>query len=274
MLLTGIGGDELFWGYDWIRQHAQWCTTYLEDQAAGSDVFHARFTPRPRTLQAQVDWFAGFGGRRADGDMRTFIRRGAQDGTIPLPFYEFQPGYRAIWNGMDALFGSHPNAGRTEFRAEAVANWMAAYYTIASNETYLRVNSLVQVDRLAMQHSIESRTPLADADLVSTILSGRLSSRDHFSPPKSRMREIARAYLPDHVVNRPKRGFTPPVRDWVRAIWNENRQALSASACIDVAGLPANAARSWIRRPVMPGGRINQVALRLMTLELWLRSLT
>jgi asparagine synthase (glutamine-hydrolysing) len=273
VLLSGIGGDELFWGYDWMRQLAAWSTTYLQDREAGRNVHRARFSPLPRVRQAQVDWIAGLGGIRMDREMRSFVAQGASTGEFPLPYYEFQPGYLTIRRAMDELVGKRQRPPGAEFTGVGRAEWMAAYYTAASNDTYLRVNSFVQVDRLAMSHSIESRTPLADNQLVSTILSGRLASRDHFSPPKDRLREIARTFLPDEVVDRPKRGFTPPVRDWIRAIWRENGDALSADASIGLAGLPAQATLKWLEKPISRSGRVNQVALRLMTLELWLRSL-
>ena len=273
VLLTGIGGDELFWGYDWIRRLAAWMTTYIEDSDAGIDVSRSRFSRRPSTLQAQIDWFMGAGGRRDDGQMRSIVTQGAEPDLVPLPFYEFQPGHAAVRSAMGQLLGATESNLVPEFQGPARADLMAAMYTIASNDTYLRVNSFVQVDRLSMQYSIESRTPLADGDLVAKVLSGRLRSRDHFAPPKARMRELARGILPDDVISRPKRGFTPPVRDWVRAIWARNTCAMSGSACVEVAGLPASTTARWMSTPVTRSGRVNHVALRLLTLELWLRSL-
>lgn len=274
VLLTGIGGDELFWGYDWMRQLAVWTTRYLNDASQGRNVSRPRVTPLPSVLQAQADWVIGLGGLRADSHMRAFVSASAPDGTMALPFYEFQPGHPSLRRAMGDLVGSFPGPHQAEFRGVRDPAWMPAYYTIASNQTYLRVNSFVQVDRLSMSHSIESRTPLADGNLVSTILSGRLASSDHFEPPKARLRRIAARHLPADVVQRPKRGFTPPVRDWARAIWRRNGDALSGAALIDLAGLPAEGVAHWMSAPIARSGRINQTGLRLLTLELWMRSLT
>jgi len=216
----------------------------------------------------------GIGGRRADGLMRSFITRGATADSVPLPFYEFQPGHSTIYRAMGQLLGSAATDPVAEFRGLARADLMGALYTIASNETYLRVNSFVQIDRLSMQSSIESRTPLADGDLVALILSGRRRSRDHFAPPKARMRDLARGILPEDVINRPKRGFTPPVRNWLRAIWARNHDALGAQACIELAGLPPFTTSRWMSSPLARSGQVSHVALRLLTLELWLRSLS
>jgi len=271
VLLTGIGGDELFWGYEWIRNLAAWTTTALAEQAAGIASSRPRFTRRPTNRQGMVDWGFALGGARTDAEMRSFIDHRNTDEMMPLPFYEFQPGYRTIRRAMVELLGS--GSPGPEFWVSPVADEMGAQYTWASNETYLRVNSFVQVDRLSMRYSIESRTPLADAGLIQTVMSTRLGSEDHFGSPKARLREVARAYLPGDVIDRPKRGFTPPVRDWIRAIWRDNSQVLDASACIDMAGLPPKVTTKWMRSPVDRTGRVKQVALRLLTLELWLRSL-
>jgi asparagine synthase (glutamine-hydrolysing) len=273
VLLTGIGGDELFWGYDWTRQLAVWTSNYLENRMQGRNVRRPRFSPIPRVRQAQVDWITAVGGLIQDSQMRAFMSQNVREGLAPLPFYEFQPGYRSVSRAVKELVGLPKKPQTAEFFGRADPAWVGAFYTIASNDTYLRVNSLVQVDRLAMTYSIESRTPLADADLTTTILSGRLSNRDQFLPPKSRLREIARDYLPAEIVNRPKRGFTPPVREWIRAIWQANRDALSGEAIISNTRLNPEYVQSWMSSPTDHSGRINQIALRLLTLELWLRSL-
>lgn len=273
VLLTGIGGDELFWGYDWMRQLAVWTSSYLSQGSIKGLGHFPRFTPFPRVLQAQVDWVSDLGGLLTDYQLRDFMKRGSDAVTVPLPFYEFQPSYRSIRRGLEELLPGESSHFHAEFRGPDIAAWAPALYTIASNDTYLRVNSFVQVDRLSMKYSVESRTPLADSTLVSTILSGRLASDDYLKPPKARMKEVARRFLPNEVVDRPKRGFTPPVREWAGALWRENEDARSAELTSTLTGLNQNTSRKWLMSPTTGSGRMNQIALRLMTLELWLRSL-
>lgn len=273
VLLTGIGGDELFWGYDWTRSLAAWTTTYLREMSEGKDVRRARRSPFPAVRQAQIDWITGLAGLRMDGQLRNFMSDQSHGDIAPLPYYEFQPGYSAVRRALSDLCRESTAMTKAEFTGSADPNWTAAYYTNASNSTYLRVNSFVQLDRLSMANSIESRTPLADTNLLELVLSGRLRSVDHFDPPKTRLREIAAGLLPADVVNRPKRGFTPPVRDWAKAIWIQNHEALSAEACVELCGLPEQETRRWMKSPVTRTGRINQVGMRLLTLELWLRGL-
>lgn len=273
VLLTGIGGDELFWGYDWIRQLAAWMTTYLQDVEQGANITRPRFLPWPPVLQAQIDWVGSLGGLLTDRRLRKFTLADERRGEVPLPFYEFQPGYRQVRRAMNALLPDRRIGAHAEYSGASDSDLMGALYTVMTNETYLRVNSLVQVDRLSMRHSIESRTPLTDPSLVATVLSGRLKSNDHLLAPKAVQREVARKFLPTDIVERPKRGFTPPVREWAQAIWHRNEGSLSGETSAELLGMPPKETREWMHSPTSKSGRVNQIGLRLLTLELWAQSL-
>jgi asparagine synthetase B (glutamine-hydrolysing) len=43
---------------------------------------------------------------------------------------------------------------------------------------------------------------------------------------KGLLKQIARAYLPDHIINRPKQGFAIPIGDWFRSDFGGLRQLL------------------------------------------------
>lgn len=273
VLLTGLGGDELFWGYDWIRQLAVWSSDQVQTLNAGGAKSVPQVAPLPRTMQGRADWLVNLAGVRRDREMAKFAGRPAGTQRFRMPFYEFQPGYRPVARAVAELNGVNVMAG-SQLSGPWDSEWVPAAYMVGVLETYLRVNGFVQIDRLAMNYSVESRTPLADANLVSLVLCGVSASSDFRLAPKARLREIATRYLPPSVTNRPKRGFTPPVRDWTRAIWEENLDALSGEASIELGGLNPSATRAWMRRPISKTGRVNQIGMRLLTLELWLRSLS
>ncbi len=71
-----------------------------------------------------------------------------------------------------------------------------------------------------MAHSLEIRTPLVDVDLlraVAPMLAGKAptNKRDMALTPKNR--------LPDNVLDRPKTGFSIPVREWLVNDCREDR---------------------------------------------------
>ncbi len=74
---------------------------------------------------------------------------------------------------------------------------------------------LVKVDRASMSYSLESREPLLDHRLVE--FSARLpeSIRCYRNIPKYLIREVCHRYIPREFMERPKRGFAIPTREWL-----------------------------------------------------------
>jgi len=71
-------------------------------------------------------------------------------------------------------------------------------------------------DRLSMAHSVETRVPFLDHELVEFVagLPGDWKIRE--GQCKWLLKEVARRYLPDTIVDRPKEGFVMPINDWQR----------------------------------------------------------
>jgi asparagine synthase (glutamine-hydrolysing) len=74
---------------------------------------------------------------------------------------------------------------------------------------------LTYVDRLSMAHSLEVRTAFLDTDVVTFVagLPGRLKIKN--GSTKYLLKQAARRYFPDAMVDRPKEGFLMPVTQWM-----------------------------------------------------------
>ena len=83
-------------------------------------------------------------------------------------------------------------------------------------ETYLPNDYLTKVDTATMAASLEARCPFLDVDLLGFLLSLPESSVFPRGRLKAILRPIARKYLPDEIVSRPKSGFGVPVGQWMR----------------------------------------------------------
>ena len=80
---------------------------------------------------------------------------------------------------------------------------------------YLPMDILVKVDRMTMAHSLESRPPFLDHELVEFAAS--LPSHLKFRPPNRKkivLQDVARRHVPRHLVERKKAGFAVPLQAW------------------------------------------------------------
>jgi asparagine synthase (glutamine-hydrolysing) len=73
---------------------------------------------------------------------------------------------------------------------------------------------LVIEDKLSMAHSLESRVPFLDNDLVDFVLTLPAEVKLSGRRSKDLFRKAMEGRLPDRVITRKKTGFTPPQAAW------------------------------------------------------------
>ena len=273
VLLNGVGGDEWFWGYNWVRELAAF--TYTNSgNGSFSGKNYSLFSPYPKfTPSGIAQWLETFGGLKTQTQIQNYVDRFSSVDSFPIALYQFQPGYPQVHKSIKNLCGHSVTDMSSGIFVPKDTEKIAGYFMSALCDTYLRANSLTQTDRLGMHYSIEMRTPLVDYQLAEYVMSTRMNGDGYLgSPPKTELRGAAKSVLSQEILSRPKKGFVPPVRDWLRSIWAANEDAfqkpelLLASGLLDAASL-----RAEIASPLHRSGRVNQMALRLATLELWLR---
>ena len=82
--------------------------------------------------------------------------------------------------------------------------------------TYLTDDLLAKMDIATMAHSLEGRSPLLDHEFMEFAASlpatDKLSGRSY----KVGLKEAARGWVPDEILDAPKRGFRLPIHEWLR----------------------------------------------------------
>jgi asparagine synthase (glutamine-hydrolysing) len=196
--LSGDGGDELFGGY----------ARFLDTAARNPDSL------AKRALRAALAAGLAPGAllrRSLAGKEMLFYRR-VELGPWPVSRKSFSHYLQA-----DALAKTHPEDTLRRWR-ELAGDMDSAALMRADLWTYLSENCLVKTDRAGMAHGLEVRVPLL-GNAVTDFALAQPAAR-HLEPePKALLRRLAREKLPAEVWNRPKHGFSVPLRENFNGPW-------------------------------------------------------
>ena len=238
VLLSGMGGDEFFWGYEWVRE----AVTRNEALLAGTSVKQSLWQRLFGKQSTQKPDFFGVHPDLCNGDVwsRSLMPEEAKN-RLPV-------GY---WLEQASLDLNQP---------------MHLAVSTLLNRTWLRSNCLALADRMSMAHSVEMRLPLLDVELVNRVTGMRNDGLvDWYKPHKWLLIEALRDALPADVLARKKQGFTPPVRDWMNGIVKRFGLLLEDGALI----------RQGLVKPGMVRGGASGFDLpflyKLVVIECWVR---
>lgn len=82
-------------------------------------------------------------------------------------------------------------------------------------KNYLKDELLVKVDIASMQFSLEARTPFLDYRVVEFALNVDEDLKLHNGVGKYLLKEVLYDYVPKHLFDRPKKGFSIPLAKWL-----------------------------------------------------------
>jgi asparagine synthase (glutamine-hydrolysing) len=138
--------------------------------------------------------------------------------------------------------------------------------------TYLPGDILTKVDRTSMACSLEARVPLLDHRMVEFAASLPSSFKMRDGKGKWIFREAISELLPPAVLNRPKRGFAVPLRDWFRKELRHRMEEIQELGSPIYSFLDSEAVRRVVSEHAR--GRRNHSGLlwRILVLHLWLIS--
>ncbi|MBK8021787.1 MAG: hypothetical protein IPK19_10265 [Chloroflexi bacterium] len=135
-------------------------------------------------------------------------------------------------------------------------------------DTWLVGNCIALGDRLSMASSVELRLPLVDYRLVEVVYGLRRHASDHHLPAKAWLKDALRDLLPVELINRPKRGFTPPVSEWLTALCRRYQDVVTDGWLVQN-GLFKRGPVVEIIQSGMKSDRHWNYVYKLLTFEMW-----
>ncbi len=262
VILSGVGGDELFGGYRrYLGGHYAERYRRLPGWLRRSAAFAAGRLPADRhsgllnTLRLAKGFLAS-AEMSADERYRSYLQVLDRDIVSALLL---QPEAA----GVDPLLQAFASAGNKD-----ELNRMFA----VDAETQLPDDLLMLTDKMSMAVSLECRVPLLDHQLVELAAAMPAAIKVRGGRLKHVMKAALADLLPDDILNRKKRGFGTPMGAWLK---RELAPLLRRLLAPDVVS-----ARGLFRQPVvdqlMADHEANRIdgtdaLLALMNLEIWSR---
>ena len=248
VVLAGEGADELFWGYPRYREiMTRWKAVSLALRA-------------PQSLRRMA---AGAVPARRKPRLRDFLDTVADGRLWPLHY----------------PLGLSSHDRRVVLGRENVGTWTRLDGTVPPASTPLETLAfdtqeyefelrlpellLMRIDRFSMAHSVESRVPFLDPELVEYVYRLPMSHKLHDGVTKVVLKQAIADVVPEWVINRKKQGFGAPISDWLFSkmgrVLPELMQGEGLRAHFDTAGLATvlhdhqsgKANNEWILWPIL-----------------------
>ena len=206
VVLSGLGGDEVFWGYDHLRR------------TAALGLARAVMAALPAAVRRGVTRLGPMAGAllaRPGLD-----RLAALEAPTPPGVYHLVRGLFPRATVRDLLGASEGDleaaAPALTGDARAGAGDLREALTRLEFSHYLGDQLLRDTDVMGMAHSIETRVPYLDHRLVETVLGLPAALKLDRARQKPLLLDALGDRLPREIWDRPKMGFTFPMAAWMR----------------------------------------------------------
>jgi asparagine synthase (glutamine-hydrolysing) len=224
VVLSGLGGDELFAGYPSFRR-AQMLS---------------RLSRVPSSVRRSAARVAERFGRVRGAKIAVALR-------TESPAEAAYLASRSVFGGqlLENLCGKR--ATREPVPSADIG--VLQQVSLLELTGYMRETLLRDSDAFSMAHALELRVPFVDREVMAAAFAGVDCFELSEAQPKPLLAAAVRDLLPEDVWNRPKQGFVLPFADWMRGpLASEVGNTLGDADRLDAVGLdPATVRDVWSR---------------------------
>ena len=271
VVLTGLGGDELFGGY----AHHNLVPYVLSRSRSWGQIMQ----PLAPVLHQLERVYPALKRLRIVGALPTYL---------PRFYHATRPTAEALRRVMSFDGLAFSDALRTSLYGDALLeSWHrgdtdTAYASIIARSlrpdprntaqalvinTWLMGNALLSQDKVTMASSLEARIPFFDPVLLE--MAARLPSDMRLRSNKYLLRRAMRPYLPTWALERPKHGFTTPIRSWFNSMLRSQIEEVLLESSLLRQVLRHDALEALVRSHFSTREQHDELLLRLLNLALW-----
>ncbi|MCC7202814.1 MAG: asparagine synthase (glutamine-hydrolyzing) [Nitrospirae bacterium] len=279
VILSGIGGDELFWGYLGVTTAVE---KNLQKQKSISN-------NEVQSLQLLI--------KNIYTDIRNIGKRQQMIPAVISVINNFKnirvrydkvlskPDTFILYDDDDFLsaFGYLETLYREEFKQKIQEEELFSFFTGKDwdevpieickilYQTWLYSNCVALGDRMSMASSVELRLPFLDYRFVELIMGLRKTYKDDYKLGyKKWFIDAMKGIVPDEILNRRKRGFTPPVKDWYNAVISRYGSLCHDGCLVSGGVVKRDAVMAFIDRSISRGEDLF-FSYKIILMEMWCR---
>jgi len=257
VLLSGIGGDEIFWGYNWVNRAAR----INQRPPLSPRLQHLLRTTLPKRLLRRLPIYEYFDLPSIPKDY--------------LYFNDITPDFSAAKRNLPTLYGSAMQNLSALNAYTPVNIGFRSKEQIPSAiirllfDTWLVGNCLTLGDRVSMSTSVETRMPFLDSNLIELLMALRRRIPDHHLGQKAWLRASLKNILPNNVLTRPKRGFRPPVQEWINGVVTRYKQLIPTGKLVQMGIINSLYSHEISNTTLHSTGDSLFIIYKIILLEMW-----
>jgi len=260
VLLAGVGGDEIFGGYDVYKEAIYSAYVRHIPRFAWDNIIVPLYSLMPEGMTG-----------------RNFVRR------VHQPIEDVFLGSSIIYGGFSegekanlytddfaeqqSVFNSH-NIVRQTLKGLTQASPLHKMMYVDTKH-WLADSHLIMMDKMSMANSIELRTPLLDHRLVELAASMPERFKVNLFQSKIIFKNAYRPEIPKSILTRPKRGFSTPIHTWFNKPADQLGDILVNGSAHIHEYFNRDFVKNLLKRHMEKEGDFSASLFTLLVLELW-----
>ena len=187
--ITGDGGDEIFYGYNRYKYYNLWqkglkyfkpILNLLKNEKIKSSIYRNLNFEKINQLEKFINIFC----TNQQINYKNFTKLSFNDSIVNLD------------EGINA--------------SEEIINNLEDL-RINDIKSYMAYDILTKIDRSSMFYSVEARSPLLDINIYNYLKNTTIDQNINLINNKILLKKVLKKYLPDHLINNSKKGFSIPL---------------------------------------------------------------